>query len=96
MLKLPEILKRPELSDAQKQQVIMIAESILSLEGTEGWQHFKKAAEELANSQIPHITHFDAQQATEIASKVAFASGVRACLALMERQKETLKALKKT
>lgn len=87
--------KRPELSDAERQQVVLIAEAIVSLEGHPGWEHFKKAAEELARISTPRPTHFNDQESTELASKLTFVSGIHACLGLMDKQKENLRTLKK-
>lgn len=84
------------LTPEQKSIVIGIAQEIVSLGETQGWKHFVQAAESFANSQLPRVDHVKGQEhAIEIASRAAFASGIRACVGLMQQKREELNSLTK-
>jgi hypothetical protein len=82
-----------QLSEYEAAQVRLIAKAIISLEQTEGWKHFVKAAETLAANHVGKHSSFSADKAVEIASKVAYASGIHACLGLIKQQKSILDSL---
>jgi hypothetical protein len=81
------------LSEYEAAQVRLIAKAIISLEKTEGWTHFVKAAENLAANHVGKHSSFNDKTAVEIASKVAYASGIHACLGLIKQQKSILDSL---
>jgi hypothetical protein len=79
---------RPKLSPEEQAITLAIAESIASLEQSEGWAHFTKAAEALITQNTPNITTFTTDEATAIASKMTFISGIKACLGLVKANKK--------
>lgn len=81
--------------EAERAQALNAALAIVSLEGTEGWKHYVKAAESLIESMTPNISAFDEHNATIIASQIAFISGIKRCLGLMQQQKDIMVSLKK-
>jgi hypothetical protein len=83
----------PKLSEYEAAQVRLIAKAIISLEQTEGWPHFVKACENLADNHVGKWSSFTKDQSVEIASKVAYASGIRAALGLISQQKGILESL---
>lgn len=74
------------LTESQRQ----VSASIAALEETEGWKYLVLAAEKLIQIYTPNITSFTSEEATEIASKMAFISGVKRCLGIPEQHKKKL------
>lgn len=82
------------MTESQKAQTIAILEAIVSLENSESWKHFALAAEDLARSNMPDISMVhDADHALQVASQVAFASGIRRAVGIIRSSKEKLKSL---
>lgn len=84
------------MPDAHKMELIGVAREVASLEQAPGWKHFVKLAEAFAANQTPHVSAVKGQEhAIEIASQLAFASGVRAAIGLIQQQKDILRSLEK-
>lgn len=79
---------------AERTKAIAVAKAVVSLEETEGWQQFTQLAEKLIFSMTPDISAFTPDMATQIASQMAFVSGVKRCIGLMDQQKNILESLK--
>ncbi len=85
---------RPKLSPEEQAITLAIAESIASLEQSEGWGHFTKAAEALIAQNLPSVTSFSEEEATRIASKMAYITGIKDCLGLVKANKKRVADLK--
>lgn len=77
-----------KLTDEQRAQALAVAEAILSLEGSEAWGHFTKAAEALIESNMPRYASYSAGQEAYIASKMVYIQGIRDCLAIVQNSKK--------
>jgi hypothetical protein len=84
------------LTDSEKAEVLSIATMISKLSRAPGWPEFVKAANALADSHIGKYSQFSDTEAVIIASKVAYASGIRACIGIVTQQERILASLKKT
>jgi len=84
------------MTPEQKSEAISLSTMILKLKQAPGWAEFEKAANTLADSQIGRISQFSDAEAVVIASKVAYASGIRACIGIVTQQERILASFKKT
>ncbi len=82
--------------EAQRVKALNRAKAIVSLEASEGWKHFTELAKEVIESNTPDISTFNSEDAVKIAAQMAFISGIKRCIGLMEQQKDVLASLKKT
>lgn len=90
----PSLPQQKPLSDTEKEMVRTIAQAIIQMESSEGWGHFVKSAEALIAQNTPRPTSFTTEDATKIASKAVFCSGIQACLDIVKTQKKLLTDLK--
>jgi len=81
-------------NNPQRQKELDTAKAIAALEETEGWQAFVRVAESLIKAMTPEVQRFTQEEATEIASQLAFASGIKRCIGLMQQQKDIINSSK--
>jgi len=86
-------MNQNHLNEWQAAEARLVAKRIISLEHADGWADFVKAAETLAANHIGKHSSFSADDAVKIASKVAYSSGIHACLGLIKQQKSILDSL---
>lgn len=72
------------------ERAINIAKAVVTMSESDGWQAFVQLADALIASMTPEVSQFDAQKATVIASQMAFVSGIRRCIGLVQQQKDIL------
>jgi hypothetical protein len=89
------LFKARSVDEAERAKQVERAKAIIALEESEGWKHLKAVAEELINSYTPDISSFTTEQATTIASQIAFTSGIKRILGIVNQQREILASLKK-
>lgn len=63
--------------------------ALKTLAQSEAWRHFEDAANELIRTYSEPVECFNANDATRIASKAVFVSGIRRCLGLVTTAVET-------
>ena len=81
----------PFVSQADKDkrtQDVNRATAIVRMADSEGWKAFVAEAEELAASHTPEVSAFTPDMATQIASQMAFVSGIHRTIGLMEKYKD--------
>jgi hypothetical protein len=87
---------KAKASPANPSDVMGVAREVAALSESPQWDAFKQLAEKLIESYTPDVdTVHNADHAIEIASRLAFVSGVKRVLGLPEQQKATLKSLLK-
>lgn len=79
---------------ASRSKQLKTAEAIVSLSNSPGWAAFVGEAERLIASFTPDVSSFDDKHATVIASQMAFISGIKRCIGLMDQQKSIHASLK--
>lgn len=83
-----------EAQEAEYRKAAKTASAILSLEDTEGWKAFVKESEKLVAALTPDVATFNSEDAVKIAAQMAFISGVKRCIGLMQQQKDILASLR--
>jgi|GEM_PF-3764084 len=91
---IPSPSQQPKLSAEEIAVSLAVAESIATLEKSDGWQNLLKAAEFLIQQKTPDVAQFSPEEATVIASKMAHVSGIKAVLALVKNSKKKIADLK--
>jgi len=82
-------------NDAERVKALRTAELITEMAESEGWKAFSELAETLVKTYTPDVNSFTPDQATAIASQMAFVSGIKRCVGLIDQQREILQTLKK-
>lgn len=68
---------------------ILRVKALKALAQSDAWRHFEDAANELIRTYSEPVESFNADDATRIASKAVFVSGIRRCLGIVARAVET-------
>lgn len=83
------------MTENQIRQAMEVARAIWQLEQSEGWTHFKQAAELMIQQKSPYVETFKPEEATIIASKMAHIGGMRAALNIPRAAKKRYQDLEK-
>ena len=80
----------PQFSDADRRQLRDIAMRIASLDETPGWIELQKAVEQRIRTEMPVVSEFSEGEAVQIASRMAFISGMKSVIAIVQHNKKLL------
>lgn len=86
--------RKSPAEEVQKALAANKAKAIAELEQSEGWQHFLQAANDLIATYTPELSECTTDDMARIATRMAFVSGVKRCIGLMQQQKDILESQK--
>lgn len=88
-------IKLRPLDDEKRARELAVAELVTEMGDSPGWECFQRIANTLADTYTPDIAEFNSEGAVSVASRMAFVSGIRRCIGLMDQQRDILQSLKR-
>ena len=79
------------LHEEDKQELKRIAMDLHELVSHPGWQHLKRLSEEMISRATPKVTEFTSEDATRIASRNVYISGIQSVLEIPYLKKFKMK-----